>query len=64
MKVTCTAETDSDVVCHAETTPGDRVGPDEPVRVHAVRRDGTTLVEGTIRLWVTDRPSRPSPRLS
>ncbi|MEO5853807.1 MAG: hotdog fold domain-containing protein [Nocardioides sp.] len=64
MEVTYTAKADSDVVCHAETTPADWVGPDVPVRVHAVRRDGTTVVEGTIRLWVTDRPSQPNPRLS
>jgi len=59
MEVAYTAKADSDVVCHAETTPADWVGPDVPVRVRGVRRDGTTVIEGTIRLWVTPRPPRP-----
>jgi len=29
-----------------------------PVRVHGVRDDGTVVIEGVIRLWVTDRPAR------
>jgi hypothetical protein len=28
------------------------------VRVVATRSDGTAVVEGTIRLWVTDKPVR------
>ena len=35
-----------------------RDDPDVPVRVRGVRRDGTVVVEGTIRLWVTPRPPR------
>jgi acyl-coenzyme A thioesterase PaaI-like protein len=55
MEVTYTAKADSDVTCIAETdaerwTSGD---PDLPVRVRGVRRDGTVVVEGVIRLWVT-----------
>lgn len=57
MEVAYTAKADSDVTCIAETDPeqwtsGD---PDLPVRVRAVRRDGTVVVEGIIRLWVTAR---------
>jgi hypothetical protein len=57
MEVTYTAKADSDVTCIAETDPeqwtsGD---PDLPVRVRGVRRDGTVVVEGVIRLWVTER---------
>ena len=29
--------------------------PELPVRVRGVREDGTTVVEGVIRLWVTPR---------
>jgi hypothetical protein len=29
-----------------------------PVRVRGVRTDGTVVVEGVIRLWVTDKPAR------
>jgi hypothetical protein len=28
------------------------------VRVRAVRDDGTVVVEGVIRLWVTEKPQR------
>ena len=30
---------------------------DVPVRVRGVRDDGTVVVEGVIRLWVTDKPA-------
>ena len=60
MEVAYTAKADSEVTCIAETDPqvwrGDE--PDVPVRVRGVRRDGTVVVEGTIRLWVTARPPR------
>lgn len=57
MEVAYTAKADSDITCVAETdaeqwTSGD---PDLPVRVRGVRRDGTVVVEGVIRLWVTPR---------
>ena len=60
MEVAYTAKADSDITCIAETDPeqwtsGD---PDLPVRVRGVRRDGTVVVEGTIRLWVTPEQSR------
>ncbi len=57
MEVAYTAKADSDITCIAETDPeqwtsGD---PDLPVRVRGVRRDGTVVVEGVIRLWVTPK---------
>ena len=60
MEVSYTAKADSDVRCIAETDPEQWEGddPDVPVRVKGVRRDGTVVVEGVIRLWVTERPAK------
>jgi acyl-coenzyme A thioesterase PaaI-like protein len=59
MEVSYTAKAVSDITCIAETDPERWTGddPDVPVRVRGVRDDGTTVVEGVIRLWVTDRPA-------
>jgi acyl-coenzyme A thioesterase PaaI-like protein len=59
MEVSYTAKADSDVRCIAETDPEQWEGddPDLPVRVRGVRRDGTVVIEGVIRLWVTPKPS-------
>lgn len=48
--IRCVAETDADVW----TGPG----PEVPVRVQGIRDDGTVVVDGTIHLWVTDKPAR------
>src|SRR5687768_7200458 len=60
MEVRYTAKADSDVRCIAETDPEQWEGddPDLPVRVKGVRKDGTTVIEGTIHLWVTPKSSR------
>ena len=60
MDVSYTAKATSDITCIAETDPEQWTGddPDVPVRVRAVRDDGTVVVEGVIRLWVTERPKR------
>lgn len=60
MEVAYTAKADSDITCIAETDPGQWTGtdPDVPVRVRGVRQDGTVVIEGVIRLWVTPRASR------
>ncbi len=60
MAVSYTAKADSDVRCIAETDPEQWEGddPDLPVRVKGVREDGTVVIEGTIRLWVTEKPAR------
>jgi acyl-coenzyme A thioesterase PaaI-like protein len=60
MEVSYTAKADSDITCIAETDPEQWTGddPDVPVRVRGVRTDGTVVVEGVIRLWVTEKPAR------
>jgi len=57
MDVSYPARADTDITCIAETDPEAWTSddPDLPVRVRGVRADGTVVVEGTIRLWVTDR---------
>ena len=59
MEVAYTAKADSDVTCIAETDPAQWTSgdPDLPVRVRGVRRDGTVVIEGTIHLWVSDKPA-------
>ncbi len=59
MEVSYTAKATSDITCIAETDPDAWAGdePDLPVRVRGVRDDGTVVVEGTIRLWVTEKPA-------
>jgi hypothetical protein len=61
MEVDYTAKATSDITCVAETDPADwaREGDVEvPVRVRGIRDDGTAVVQGVIRLWVTDKPAR------
>ncbi|TDO48521.1 uncharacterized protein DUF4442 [Kribbella sp. VKM Ac-2527] len=56
MEVAYLAKSTTDLTCSAETDPSAwTAGPDVPVRVKAVRTDGTVVVEGTINLWVTDK---------
>jgi acyl-coenzyme A thioesterase PaaI-like protein len=62
MEVTYTAKATSDITCVAETDPeqwtSDALpdsGRDLPVRVWGTTDDGTVVIEGTIRLWVTDK---------
>jgi acyl-coenzyme A thioesterase PaaI-like protein len=60
MDISYTAKATSDVTCIAETDPDQWTslpasGGDLPVRVRGVRRDGTVVIEGVIRLWVTPR---------
>ena len=59
MEVAYTAKADSDVTCVAVTDAEQWTAddPDLPVRVHGVRSDGTVVIEGVIRLWVTERPA-------
>jgi acyl-coenzyme A thioesterase PaaI-like protein len=60
MEVSYTAKATSDITCIAETDPEAWTGddPDVPVRVRGVRDDGTVVVDGVIRLWVTEKPQR------
>ena len=60
MEVAYTAKASSDITCIAETDPEQWTavvgeGYDLPVRVRGVRTDGTVVVEGEIRLWVTEK---------
>lgn len=60
MEVSYTAKATSDITCIAETDAAQWTGedPDVPVRVRGVRDDGTVVIEGVIRLWVTPKPPR------
>ena len=57
MEVSYTAKATSDITCIAETDAAQWAAddPDLPVRVRGVRKDGTVVIEGTIRLWVTPK---------
>jgi acyl-coenzyme A thioesterase PaaI-like protein len=62
MEVNYTAKATSDITCVAETDPEQWTGddPDLPVRVRGLRTDGTVVIEGVIRLWVTEKPPSKS----
>jgi len=64
MEVSYTAKATTDITCIAETDPEQWTGealPDQGgdvgVRVKGVRTDGTVVIEGVIRLWVTPKKS-------
>ncbi|MBS2936535.1 DUF4442 domain-containing protein [Nocardioides sp. J2M5] len=62
MEVAYTAKAGSDITCVAETDPEQWTaeigeGYDLPVRVRGTRTDGTVVVEGEIRLWVSAKRS-------
>ena len=66
MSVDYTAKATSDIRCIAETDPqqwasDDAEASEVAVRVRAVREDGTTVVEGVIRLHISDRPDGTQP---
>jgi hypothetical protein len=60
MELAYGAKATTDITCVAETDPEQWTtdDPDLPVRVRAVRADGTPVVEGVIHLWVTEKPAR------
>lgn len=57
MEVSYTAKATTDITCFAETQPQQWTSgePDLPVKVWGTTTDGTVVIEGTIRLWVTDK---------
>ena len=62
MDISYTAKATSDITCIAETDPGQwpsdalpDSGGNLPVRVRGVRDDGTVVIEGVIKLWVTPK---------
>lgn len=58
MDISYTAKATTDITCIAETDPEQWTSdnPDLPVRVRGVRKDGTVVIEGLIKLWVTEKP--------
>ncbi len=60
MDITYTAKATSDITCVAETDADQWTSdnPDLPVRVKGVRNDGTVVIEGVIKLWVTEKPAK------
>jgi acyl-coenzyme A thioesterase PaaI-like protein len=59
MQVSYLAKSSSDLLCLAETDPADWADTgDVPVRVRAIRTDGTVVVEGVITIYVSERPAR------
>ncbi|MEO9323404.1 hotdog fold domain-containing protein [Nocardioides sp. C4-1] len=59
MDIRYTAKATSDITCSAETDPEQWAGDDPhvDVRVKGVRDDGTVVIEGVIKLYVTPRPT-------
>jgi acyl-coenzyme A thioesterase PaaI-like protein len=57
MEVAYTAKATSDITCVAETdqVQWDTADGDLAVRVKGVRDDGTVVIDGEIRLWVTPK---------
>lgn len=56
MEVAYTAKSTTDLLCTADTDPADWEQPgDVPVRVRAIREDGTVVVQGVITIYVSDR---------
>jgi acyl-coenzyme A thioesterase PaaI-like protein len=57
MEVAYTAKATSDIRCIAETDQEqwDTANGDLPVRVRGIRDDGTVVIEGVIKLWVTPK---------
>jgi len=62
MEVSYTAKATTDITCYAETEPEQwtsdalpDAGGDLPVKVWGTTTDGTVVIDGTIRLWVTDK---------
>ncbi|HNM97738.1 MAG TPA: hotdog fold domain-containing protein [Marmoricola sp.] len=60
MEINYTAKATTDITCIAETDPKQwsSGNPDLHVRVRGERTDGVVVIEGVIRLWVTDKPRR------
>ena len=60
MDISYTAKATTDITCIAETDPEQWTSdnPDLHVRVKGVRTDGVVVIEGVIKLWVTEKPSR------
>lgn len=58
MQVDYTAKADSDIRVTAETRPEDWQPGDLPVKVTAYRADDTVVVQGSIMLYVSEKPPK------
>jgi len=60
MDISYTAKATTDITCIAETDPEQWTSddPDLDVRVKGVRKDGTVVIEGVIKLYVTKKPAK------
>ena len=58
MTLDYTAKATTDIRAVAETNPEDWKPGDLPVKVTAYRDDGTVVVQGTILLYVSEKPKR------
>lgn len=58
MDISYTAKATTDITCIAETDAEQWTSddPDLHVRVKGVRTDGVVVIEGVIKLWVTEKP--------
>ena len=57
MSVDYTAKAGSDITCVAEVKPEQWVPGDMFVPVTAYDTDGVVVVQGTIKLWISEKPS-------
>jgi len=62
MDISYTAKATTDITCIAETDPEQWTSDetDLHVRVRGVRKDGTVVIEGVIKLYVTEKPPSKS----
>lgn len=59
MEVAYVAKATSDLLCVATSEPAAWTQPgDVPVRVEAIRDDGTVVVEGTITVYLSEKPAK------
>ena len=58
MDIVYTAKATSDITCiaHTQAQQWTSEDPDVHVRVRGEREDGVVVIEGVIKLWVTERP--------
>ncbi len=58
MELTYPAKGDTDLVCEAVSDPSEWEAGDVDIKVVARRKDGVAVVEGVIKLWISEKPKR------
>jgi hypothetical protein len=58
MELSYPAKADTDLICEAVSDPAEWVAGDLAIKVTARRADGTAVVEGVIKLWISEKPKR------